>query len=344
MRNSVQQARSTRERVRRMLFFPWKMQQFVSRRLDALMTVSQTSAKAINEAFDLPPGLLEVFHIGVDTDVFRPLPEVERAPRHILYVVNSEDRNKGARYFFEALAMLRDEEAFHVSIVDRPRHELKLAPDLIREYGLSARVNFLGRVSTEELVRLYNRAEFAVCASLYEGFGLPAAEAAACGTPLLSTNGGALSEVLEDGRSALLVPPGDSAALAAGMRRMLHEPELRARLSSTSRAEIVRRFDWAQTALETERIYERVVARRRGTLTLQTPASATQAGRPLPPGQELLVRNDGSGLRSKSNPEGRADRRQESHHRYHRPFERSKRQTPSLRQVGRAAIARARHT
>jgi glycosyltransferase involved in cell wall biosynthesis len=94
---------------------------------------------------------------------------------------------------------------------------------------------------------------------VYEGFGLPACEVASCGTPLLSTTGGALGEILEPDVTARLVPPGDATALAAGMRRMLHDVELRGRLSSTSRASIESRFTWTRAAEQLERIYADLV-------------------------------------------------------------------------------------
>jgi len=151
---------------------------------------------------------------------------------------------------------LKDEgEEFRLTIVDKLAEDLNLAPPLVRSLGLEDRVTFSGRLDEPSLVELLNRATFAVCASVYEGFGLPAAEAAASGTPLLSTTGGALAEVLEPGVSAHLVPPGDAGALAEGMRRMLHDRPLRDQLSATSRESITSRFSWSHAGDDFERIY-----------------------------------------------------------------------------------------
>jgi glycosyltransferase involved in cell wall biosynthesis len=265
--NTLFQAGGIWERWRRSLWFPWVMQERVARRADAVVTVSNTAAKSIQQAFKVPRERIHVVYNGVETDLFRPL-EMLRDERHIVYVANTEDANKGVRFLLEACRTLADEgEDFRLSIVDRSEDDLSQAPPLVRELGLTDRVTFTGRLGDEQLVELLNRATFAVCASIYEGFGLPACEAAACGTPLLSTTGGALAEILEPNVTAHLVPPGDASALAAGMRRMLHDPELRRRLSLTSRQSITSRFTWERAGDQLERIYRDAIDARRRALT-----------------------------------------------------------------------------
>jgi glycosyltransferase involved in cell wall biosynthesis len=252
------------ERMRRSLWFPWVMQERVARQSDAVVTVSKVSARSIQEAFGVAPEKMEIVYNGVDTEVFRPLPGVQREAGHIVYMANTEDANKGVRFLLQACRALRDEsEEFRLTIVDQRREDLNVAPRIVDELGLGDVVTFTGRMAEPALVELLNRAMFTVCASVYEGFGLPACEAASCGTPLLSTTGGALGEILEPDVTAHLVQPGDAGALAAGMRRMLHDDELRAGLSRTARESIVSRFTWKRAAEQLEGIYERL-ARERG--------------------------------------------------------------------------------
>jgi glycosyltransferase involved in cell wall biosynthesis len=189
-RNAVAQARGAIEKARRIIYYPILMQEFVARRLDRIITVSQASARMVELAFGLPRDQMRVIHNGIDGEVFQPLP-IPKDSDNVIYVGNSEDRTKGAAYLLRAFRLLRDTTPYHLTFVDRPQEELKLAPRLVQRYGLSARVRFTGRVTTAELVRHYNRAEMLVCPSLYEGFGLPAGEAMACGLPVASTTGGA---------------------------------------------------------------------------------------------------------------------------------------------------------
>ena len=275
-RNAVMQAKTLREKVRWLIFYPFFMQNIVMKRVDRIITGSEHSARSICRVFDVPASHVEIIHDGVDTQTFRPLEDVQKEPNRILFVGNSEDRNKGARYLIEALHILHRELEFHLTLVDRPREELELVTSLVKRWGLQSRVRFTGRVSTEELVRLYNSAEILVSPSVYEGFGLPAAEAQACGTAVVSTTAGALPEVVAHGETGWLAPPGDAAALADGIRRLMSDADLRARMGAAGRKRMVERFTWRETARKTVALYEEVLARQgRGAIPARAAPAAS---------------------------------------------------------------------
>ena len=271
-RNAVAQARGAIEKARRLIYYPIFMQEFVARRLDRIITVSEASARTVELAFGVPRQQMRVIYNGIDAEMFRPLP-ISKDPNNVIYVGNSEDRTKGAAYLLRALRLLRDTTSCHLTFVDRPQEELKLAPRLVQRYGLSARVRFTGRVTTAELVRHYNRAEMLVCPSLYEGFGLPAGEAMACGLPVASTTGGALPEVVEDGVTGILVPPGDAPALAEAIQTLMGDPDLRRRMGQAGRERVLERFSWRKAALETEAVYGEVIGGHRASVP--EPAAAS---------------------------------------------------------------------
>ena len=261
LQNALRQAGSLYEKARRILWSPWVMQAVVARRLRQTIVVSETSRKAVQEAFKLDPARMHVVYNGIDTETFRPLPDVERQPGLILYVGNSEDRNKGARYLLEAMNLLKDDRRdFQLALVDHKKENLKLAPRLVQKYGLQSRVHFTGRVSTEQLVKLYNQAMMVVSPSLYEGFGLPAAEAMSCGAPVIATTGGAFPEVIDHQETGWLVPPGNAEALADAIRMFADDEELRARLGRAGRESILKRFSWRKAAEETLAVYEEIIA------------------------------------------------------------------------------------
>ena len=262
-RNAVMQAKSLREKLRWIIFYPFFMQNIVMKRVDRIITGSHHSARSIQQVFDVPASHIEIIHDGVDTDTFRPLEGVEKEPNGILFVGNSEDRNKGARYLVEALHILRREIDFHLTFVDRPRESLELVPSLVKRWGLQSRVTFTGRVSTEELVRRYNKAEILVSPSVYEGFGLPAAEAMACGVPVVATTAGAFPEVVADGETGWLVAPGDAHALAGAIKRLMADPAERKRMGDAGRRRMQERFTWRETARKTVALYEEILSRRR---------------------------------------------------------------------------------
>lgn len=135
----------------------------------------------------------------------------------------------------------------------RPDRRDAAADAAIGELGLRDAVRCIDRrVSDAEMPLLYNGAAAFVMPSLYEGFGLPPLEAAACGVPVLAARAGALPEVLGD--AALFAEPHDTEALAVGLERVLEDVPLRAALRERG-LERARGFPWAGTALAMRAVY-----------------------------------------------------------------------------------------
>jgi glycosyltransferase involved in cell wall biosynthesis len=123
-----------------------------------------------------------------------------------------------------------------------------------RGWGGVEAAGWLGRVTDEELARTYRGAQCLVYASLYEGFGLPIAEAMACGTPVVTSRGGATEETA--GGAAVLVDPYDPESIAAGIADALaRRAELRRLGLDRARA-----FSWAAAARATADVYREVAA------------------------------------------------------------------------------------
>jgi glycosyltransferase involved in cell wall biosynthesis len=110
----------------------------------------------------------------------------------------------------------------------------------------------------EEIARLYARATCAVVPSLYEGFGLPAVEAMACGVPVITTDGGALPEVV--GEAGVVVPAGDAASLQQAMAGLLVDPQRRATLAQAGREHVEAHYTWGAVAESLTNLYRRVMA------------------------------------------------------------------------------------
>jgi len=268
LRNALRQSRTVYEKARRILWSPWMMQETAAKSVDRVIVVSETSRADVEEAFDLDPAKVRTVYNGIDTETFRPLPGVERQPDKLLYVGNSEDRNKGARFFLEAVNILKDELDFRVTFVDNEKWLLKLAPRLVDEFGLHSLIDFTGRVPTSDLVRHYNEARLFVTSSVHEGFGLPLAEAMACGTPAIATEIGAYREIAEHGEHAWLVPPRDPRALADAIRTVWQNDGLRARLGAAGRERIIEKFNWRKAAEETLAVYEEIMPLKRRSFAM----------------------------------------------------------------------------
>lgn len=244
---SLEQARSFRERIKKKRFYGFiNMQERVIRRLDGLVTVSKAAREANAQSFRIPEDNIEVIYNGVDTNIFRPLNR-QRLTNCLLLVTNTEDRKKGVLYLFQAMQHLPPE--VKLTVVDEVKKH-NYAYILRKEMGLEDRITFTGRLTTSDLVEEYNTASIVIVPSVYEGFGLPAAEASACAAPVIASSGGALPEVIADGETGLLVPPMDPEALANAIRTLLADPDLRDRLGRKGRERVQHLFTWEKAAEE----------------------------------------------------------------------------------------------
>lgn len=259
-RASFARDRSFREALGTMELYPVGMQAFVARQLDRVLTSSAQSGREIVRDFRVRPERLRMVWNGLDTDLFRPLAGVSRASAELLCVARAADPNKGVPVLLEALVRL----PAHVTLtlVDEASAE-NPARERARALGVEGRVHITGRVETHELLQLYARASLVVVPSLYEGFGLPAAEAMACGAPVVATAAGALPEVMRVGAGGVLVPPGDPAALAEGILDLLASPETRIALGARARARIIETFSWPRVAQATLAVYVELLDERR---------------------------------------------------------------------------------
>ncbi len=247
------------DRIHRILFYPFVMQHIVTKRMDRIITVSEDAAKETMSAFKVPREKIRVVYNGIDTEMFQGFNGEEKERGRLIVVANSADRKKGVVYLLRAVQLLRQEMDVKLTIVDEGAPGNKYTPALVKRYGLDGSVSFTGRLSLEDLVRHYARAEVAVVPSLYEGFGLPAAEAMACGVPVVSTTAGALPEVVEDGKGGILVPPRDSYALAGAIKRLLNDEHLRTAMGEEGRRRVKRQFDWREAARKTLEVYQEVL-------------------------------------------------------------------------------------
>jgi glycosyltransferase involved in cell wall biosynthesis len=232
------------------------MQTRVARRMQRVVTVSESSFNDIVKDHQVAPDRMAIVPVGVDTELFRPLPEVAPVPGRLVTTASADVTMKGLSYLLEALAKIRTErEDAHLVVIGRRKAGGK-SDETIRRLGLEDAVEFVTGVPEERIIELYAEAQMAVVPSLYEGFSLPAIEAMACGTPLVATSGGALPEVVgRDGDTALVVAPGDSDALAAKIRWAYDQPDLRATVGQRGRQRVVDQWSWRHTAERTVEQY-----------------------------------------------------------------------------------------
>ena len=262
-RADLAQETSVWKKIRQLLLYPPLMQGIVARRLDMIITDSESSTREVGREFRIPGSKMRMVYPGIDTDLFRNVDGVgvgsKDGPGRLIMVGRTSDRKKGIIFLLQALRLLKqDNVALKLTVVDKIEQNDTYALDLVNEYGLEDMVEFTGRVTNEQLVRKYSSSHIAVTPSVYEGFGLPAAEAMACEVPVIVTRAGALPEVVGNGKSGILVPPQDPNALAKAIKALLEDETLQHRLSSEGRRRVTRHFTWEQTAKQVVDVYDEV--------------------------------------------------------------------------------------
>ncbi|MEY2779557.1 MAG: hypothetical protein RL623_737 [Actinomycetota bacterium] len=247
-----------RQSIRRWYSFV-NMQGKVASKMPRVVVVSENSIADIHTDMKVSLDRMKLVPVGVDPELFTPLPHIARKPGHLITTASADVALKGLSYLLEALAKIRTERDVHLTIIGRPREGANA--DLIRKLGLSDCITHVSGVSDERIVELYAESELAVVPSLYEGFSLPAIEAMSTGTCLVATTGGALPEVTgADNDTVLSCPAGDADALAASIRRGLDNAELRNRVGAAGRARVVERWSWKHCAQLTVDQYREVLA------------------------------------------------------------------------------------
>ncbi|NLS76176.1 MAG: glycosyltransferase family 4 protein [Chloroflexi bacterium] len=236
-----------------------------TRRTDHIIAVSESTKRDIMRLLGVHDKYVTVIHEAADP-IYRPLDRGEAAAwvqdryhlvgKYVLFMSTIEPK-KNLPMLLQAFRQMLD--TYHI------KAKLVVAGDrgwlfedvfqTVERLKLSEDVIFLGRVTNEELLNLYNAAQVLVHPALYEGFGLTPLEAMACGTPVIVSNASSLPEVVGD--AGLLVDPKDPEDLAVAMARVLTTPELQQELRHKGLRR-AKNFSWAKAAAQTLELYHRL--------------------------------------------------------------------------------------
>jgi glycosyltransferase involved in cell wall biosynthesis len=236
------------------------------RRTDAIIAVSQSTKQDIMRLLGVPEKKISVIYEAV-SPAFRPQRSAETTRRarerfgipgdFILFVSTIEPR-KNVPMLLKAFRWLLDHYRLDVKLVLAGEKGWLFGEvfQQVTKQKLQEDVIFLGRVSNEELLMLYNTAQVLVAPSIYEGFGLTPLEAMACGTPVVVSNVSALPEIVGD--AGLLVDPNNAEEIAVAVARLLGDAELRTSLVEKGyrRASV---FSWDKAAQDTLALYHSLV-------------------------------------------------------------------------------------
>lgn len=234
------------------------MQVRTARKLQMITCPSEHAKADIVSEFGIEPDRIQPIPLGIDQATFRPDPAVHRAAKRIITTASADTPLKGLHVLLEAYYQVRrahpDAELVVIGKLRNGR-----AQKVLKSLNLEPHVRFKSDLSREALAREFQTATVAVTPSLYEGFGLPAAEAMSCATPVIVTDGGALPEVA--GSAGVIVPKGNAEALAQEITAILASPDRQSALGAACLERAQRQFNWDSIAPKYLAFFEQAIAR-----------------------------------------------------------------------------------
>jgi len=251
-----------------------RLDQMCIRLYDDVIAVSEHTARHLIEVEGAPPEKVHTVLNGFDTarvripdaaEIERLREELGAADAHLLVTVGRLHPEKGYEHLFGALPRISEQ-------VDRPVILVVAGAGpfegqfrrRVAELGCADQVRFLG--FREDATSLIAAADVFVLASVAEAFGIAVAEALYVGTPVVATTVGGIPEIADDGVDGLLVPAGDSDALAEAVAGLLNDSGRRAAMADAGREKVIERFSFERMVREYEVIYKATLERK-GLLT-----------------------------------------------------------------------------
>jgi glycosyltransferase involved in cell wall biosynthesis len=255
---------------------PWQ-DLFFEHVANRILAVSHAAAGCFVTANQAIRDRVTVIHLGVDTDRFKPGGDGRavrsaldiHAETPVVAMVARFQDVKGHLVFLDAARKVlaeRPDARFIVvgesagrTVAANQEYERKVRQSLVGDRTLSEAVSFLGaRSDTEQVLAA---SDLLVCPSDFESFGMVLIEAMACGKPVVSTNRGGPAETVVDQVTGFLVPPRDSAAIAARVSELLADPVRRRTMGYAARKRVESQFSLARYGASVVGVYRQLVAR-----------------------------------------------------------------------------------
>ncbi len=213
---------------------------------DALLSVSPSTHKYLVDQYGLDRSKCRVIPAGVEIATFYPV--VQKAVDNSILFLGRLEKRKGIDLLIKAIPVVKQKiPKVQLFVVGKGRLERQLRRYVNFE-GLNDNVRFLGTIDECEVVRWYSRVSIVVIPSIFEGFGLTAVEAMACGTPVIATAVDGLKDIIENNVNGKLVASNDIEILSCSIIDLLTDTSLCEKLANNGLEMVGRKYNWDSIA------------------------------------------------------------------------------------------------
>ena len=203
---------------------------------------------------------------GIDTNLFVP-PAKKLPSSTVLFVGRIEKTStwKGIEYLLRAIRIVKEKYPDVVLDIIGPGDAIEMYKTRAKELGIEKQVKFSGGLTGKPLIKRYQEAAMLVLPSTTnaESFGMVLLEANACGTPVIGSNIGGISQVIEDGKTGLLVDPRNEKKLAAAISSLLAAPVKALTMGKAGRAKAEKEYQWTRQVELYNTLFEKICNERR---------------------------------------------------------------------------------
>jgi glycosyltransferase involved in cell wall biosynthesis len=252
-----QQSRYIRSQSWKKILYLWEG--FGYRMSSYIMCDSVSTSRVVLRHYGVSRILCETIPVGVDQDRFFPL-SLEKIPNSLFFLGRLESR-KGIDFLIKTIPIVKNRLSDIQLFVGGGGVLRSYLENFIKKNNLENNVHLLGTVDDSTLNEWYNKVSVVIIPSVFEGFGLTAIEAMACGTPVIATDVDALRDVIEDGVNGLFVQYNDVEALSDKIIYLLKNKAEQEKLSLNGKKKVRTVYNWSNISQDILRVYEHVLGK-----------------------------------------------------------------------------------
>lgn len=252
-----QQSRTIRFQGWKKILYLWE--RFCYRKSNYIICVSASTTQVVLRHYHVSQSICEIIPNGVDLNRFFPL-SLKKIPNSLFFLGRLESR-KGVDFLIKTIPMVKN-RLMDIQLFIGGDGKLKsYLEKFIKKNNLGNNVHLLGTIDDSVLNDWYSKVSAVIIPSVFEGFGLTAIEAMACGTPVIATDGDALRDLIEDGVNGLLVQYNDVESLTDKILYLLKNKAEQSKLSLNGKKKVQTVYNWSNISQDILRIYENVLGK-----------------------------------------------------------------------------------